>query len=269
MLKKILLIFGFILTSYFSISQSYTEDKGDFVKAFHKALNEYGKGEFSDFAKKDLPAMLLETTQFPANYFKKMVETCNLMESKRMSPYPEIYNYVFSVYSFVKGKQSTASYDIWHAAIDKLLASKNNQKFEDFVGFSGLFFSKQIISDNANFDWYYVGGTFSFEYTDKPLFKCVNGTLACRVINNDQKTMKEFKFVDSLVISNTSGSYDPMAKRWVGSGGSLDWEKVGLSKKQTSAVLTNYEISTRVSNFSCDSVTLTTPYFSKPIKGRI
>ena len=269
MLKKILLIFGFSLTSYFSISQSYTEDKGDFVKAFQKALNEYGKGEFSDFAKKDLPAMLLETTQFPSNYFKKMVETCNLMESKRMSPYPEIYNYVFSVYSFVKGKQSTASYDIWHAAIDKLLASKNNQKFEDFVGFSGLFFSKQIISDNANFDWYYVGGTFSFEYTDKPLFKCVNGTLACRVINNDQKTMKEFKFVDSLVISNTSGSYDPMAKRWVGSGGSLDWEKVGLSKKQTSAVLTNYEISTRVSNFSCDSVTLTTPYFSKPIKGRI
>ena len=81
--------------------------------------------------------------------------------------------------------------------------------------------------------------------------------------------MKEFKFVDSLVISNTSGSYDPMAKRWVGSGGSLDWEKVGLSKKQTSAILTNYEISTRVSNFSCDSVTLTTPYFSKPIKGRI
>ncbi len=36
--------------------------------------------------------------------FTKMVETCNLMVTKNLKPYPEIYQYVYSVYSFVKGK---------------------------------------------------------------------------------------------------------------------------------------------------------------------
>lgn len=269
MLKKISFFVCVFLLGTGAFAQSFSQDRAKFVKEFEKSLNDYGKGDFKDFAKTDLPKMLLESTEFPADYFKKMVETCNLMETKRISPYPEIYNYVFSVYSFIKSKQSSASYTAWHSSVDKMLDAKNIKKFEDFIGFSSLFFSRKIIGDNANFDWYYIGGTYEFLYTDKPIFKCTNGQLACRVNNNNDDTKKKQPFVDSLVIWNTSGSYDPIAKKWTGTGGTITWEKVGLPKNQTSGILKDYEVSTRVSTFSADSVLLTTPYFAKPIKGRV
>jgi hypothetical protein len=150
-----------------------------------------------------------------------------------------------------------------------MLESKNVKRFEDFMGFSALYFSRNILSDNANFDWFYLGGEYSFEFTDKPIFKCSKGKLACRVTNTNDKTKKEHPYVDSIVIWNTTGSYDPLAKKWIGIGGSVTWEKVGLSSSKTSAELKTYEVSLRVSNFSADSVSLTTPYFSRVIYGRI
>lgn len=269
MLKKVHLIVVFVLINFVLVAQTFPDDREKFVKEFEKSVNNFGKGEIKDFAKKELPEMLLESTEFSNEYFKKMVATCNLMVEKRLQIFPEVYNYVFSVYSFVKGKQSQSSYTAWHASVDKMLDAKNVRKFEDFINFSALYFSKNIISDNANFDWYYVGGEYAFEYIDKPLFKCSKGQLACRVLNNNDATKKEHPYVDSIVVWNTTGVYDPLSKKWIGTGGTMTWEKVGLPKSQTSGVLKNYEVSTRVANFSADSVTLTTPYFAKPIKGHI
>ena len=111
MLKVIsLLVYSLFMTSIL-FGQSFSYDKEKFTKEFEKSLNDFGKGEFRDFAKKDLPYLLLETSEFPNDYFQKMVSTCNLMETKRMQPYPEIYNYVFSVYSLIKGKQTTSSFN--------------------------------------------------------------------------------------------------------------------------------------------------------------
>jgi hypothetical protein len=269
MLKKIYLIFGIVFITNLVFSQSYTFDKESFVKEFQKALNENGKGEYQDFSKKELPLLLVEKPQFPEEYFKKMVETCNAMELKRLKAYPEIFNYVYSVYSLVKEKQSDVSYKAWHSSLDKLLENKNTQKAEDYLQFSSTFFSKKIICDNPTFDWYYIGGGYIFEFSDKPTVKFSQGNLICRVNNNDSRTKKEIKFVDSVVVNNTAGLYDPLLKKWIGEGGSMTWEKVGLPKSQTSAVIKKYEFSARSSTFSADSVVLTTPYFAKPVKGRI
>ena len=269
MLKILFVIICFLFFGLTTFSQSFSSNKEKFTKEFEKSLSDFGRGEFRDFTKRDLPEILLETNQFPDKYFQKMVETCNLMVTKRMQPFPEIYNYVFSVYSLVKGKQSDQSFNAWHSSVDKMLDAKNVKKFEDFIGFSALYFSRNILNDNANFDWYFIGGEYSFEFTDKPIFKCSKGQLACRVANNDSDTKKDKPFVDSIVIWNTDGLYDPIAKKWIGNGGSITWEKVGLNKSQTSAVLKSYEVSTRVSTFSADSVILTTPYFTRTIKGRV
>jgi len=269
MTRKIILILGLTVICSFSFGQTFSFHREKFVKDFEKAISQSGIGELKDFANKTFPEFLLESKELSDDNFQRMAGTCNLMDSKKIQGYTEIYNYVFSVYSLVHGKQSEASYGAWHSAIDKLLESKNVNRFEDFLGFSVLYFSRSILSDNANFDWYYVGGEYSFEFTDKPIFKCSKGQLACRVTNTNDKTKKEHPYVDSIVIFNTTGSYDPMTKKWIGNGGTVTWEKVGLTRAKTSAELKSYEVSTRVSTFSADSVILTTPYFTKTIKGRI
>lgn len=258
-----------MMSSFIAFSQTFSNNREKFTKEFQNSLTEFGKGEFHDFAKKQLPQMLLETSAFPDSYFTKMVETCNLMETKKLKPYPEIYQYVFSVYSFVNGKQSNASYQAWHNSIDKLLDKTNIKKFEDFIDLSAGFFSEQKIAESSNFKWYYEGGEYSFEFTDKPFIKCINGNLICRIDNRDSKTKKDQPYVDSLVVYKTNGTYDPVLKKWDGEGGTLNWEKVGLPKNETFAALKKYDISCKTPNLSADSVSLTTKYFAKPIIGSL
>lgn len=255
------------LTTVFNLHAQFSDDKLKFVKEFQKALSEYGNKESVDFAKDQFNVMI-ESNKISDAYFKKMVEVSNFMASKSMSAYPDIYNYVYSVSSFVLNNQSSQSYDAWHRGVDELVKGKNMTKFKEYISFSSLFFSTRLLSDNPNFNWYYLGGDFSFTYTDKPMFTCSKGRLACKVINKNDDRDK-VPFIDSIVIANTKGEYDPARMKWIGAGGIINWEKVGLDKNKNFAELKQYEVSTRVANFSADSVTLTTTYFTKPIQGRL
>jgi len=268
-MKHFITLLLLICLSPLVAQQTYSNNREKFVKEFQKALTEFGRGEFHDFARKDLPALLLETSDFPENYFTKMVETCNLMVTKNLKPFPEIYQYVFSVYSLVKGKQSSASFQAWHSSVDKLLDNRNIKKFEDFIDLSAGFFSERKIAESSNFKWFYEGGTYSFEFTDKPIIKCSGGNLICRVDNKKADSRKDSKYLDSVVVSGTSGVYDPVLKKWDGDGGTITWEKVGLPKNECSAAVKGYSVSCKTPNFNADSVMLTTKYFTKPILGNM
>ena len=265
-MKQLIVLGMMLLLGVTAIGQSYPEDREKFVKALQAATNDYISGDQKDFIKKELAASLLEGSSFSDSYFKQMVATCNLMESKRMKPYPEIYNYVFSVYSFVKNKQPASSYSAWHSSVDKLLDAKNIKKFEDFIELSAGFFSEGRIAESSNFKWYFYG-SYVFEFTDKPLIRFTDGTLLCGVPNRDKNDKKDARFIDSLLIYNTSGVYDPILKKWDGNGGKIDWKKVGLDPATTFAMIGKYDASMKSSDVSVDSVKLTTPYFSKPIAG--
>ncbi len=255
---------------FYSYAQDlFSTDREKFVKEFQKVLIEYGKGEYQDFAKKTLPRSLLETRDMSDKTFGRMVETCNLMITKKLSPYPEVYNYVYSVYSLSVGKQSETSFNAWHGSVDKMLDNRNVKKFEDFIELSAGFFAERRIAQSSNFSWFYVGGTYSFEFTDKPFIKCSQGNLVCRVQNRDSKTRNEQPYVDSLVVCSTSGIYDPILKKWEGNQGTVNWQKVGLNSKETFATIGKYDVSCKMSTFQADSVLLTSPYFQKPTLGTI
>lgn len=250
-------------------AQSYPESRDKFVKEFQKIMSTYGKSEVSDFVKKELSPLLLESTDFPDAYFKRMVETCNLMETKRLKPFPEIYNYVFSVYSFVHAKQPDNSFSAWHSSVDKMLDNRNVKKFEDFIDLSAGFFSERRLMEETNQTWFFTGGSYAFEYDDKPTIRLEGGDLKCLVRNRDRKTVEENPFLDSIVVYNTKGVYDPILKKWKGFGGTINWQKVGLDKAKTFATIQNYDASLKTNNLNIDSVLLTSSYFSTPIYGRL
>lgn len=254
-----------LLCSGSVISQTFSDDREKFVKEFKKKLSEYGAGEYQDFAKNELPELLLESTDFSASYFSKMVETCNLMESKKLKTFPEIYNYVFSVSSFVKSKQPAASYTAWHNSVDKMLGKRNVKKFKEFIELSAGLFSESRIASSSNFRWFYVGGTYNFEFDKKPLIQFGGGNLVCRV--QSKRAGDKGEILDSINIIQTNGIYDPILKKWVGAGGTISWEKVGLPREETYAELTGYDLSLRTSTLRVDTVRLKTPYFTKPIWG--
>ncbi len=258
-----------ILLSYNISAQEFSNDREKFVKEFQKSLSEYGKGDYTKFAKDDLPLMLLETQDFPNDYFIKMVETANNMLVKKLKPYPEVYNYVFSVYSFVKAKQSKESYNAWHESVDNMLDARNIKKFEDFIEFSAGFFSQRRLSESPNFNWYFEGGTYTFKYDTKPSVVFKNGNLICRVENSKKDEMKDKPYIDSIKIYNTNGVYDPILKKWDGENGRITWEKVGIEKDKVYADFKKYDASMKSSKLTIDSVLLTSNYFTKPSLGKL
>lgn len=130
-------VFGFFLlftcSNIVQAQTVFSEDREKFVKEFHTTLSDYGKGDFNEFSKKELPVFLVDGRTFSDVLFKKMVATSNLILEKKLKPYPELYNYVYSMYSLVQAKQSTASIDAWHSTVDNLLDARNVKKFEGFV----------------------------------------------------------------------------------------------------------------------------------------
>ncbi|MFT5778974.1 MAG: hypothetical protein ACI837_001931 [Crocinitomicaceae bacterium] len=263
--RKHWLVCLLVLVSYMGMSQTYPATREKFVKDFQKKMAEYGTGDFRDFAKDKLPLLLLETQDFPEEYFTKMVATCNLMESKKLKDYPEVYNYIFSVTAFVEGKQPKSSFLAWHSTVDKMLDSRYVKKVEEFVEFSAGFFSTGQISESSNFAWYYIGGDYSFEFDKKVTVNLTEGDLVCRSISNSGDNKGET--VDSLRVIGTVGAYDPVLKKWNGQGGTITWEKVGLDVNKTHAKLKSYDLSLKSSTLRVDTVSLTTPYFEKPILG--
>lgn len=248
-----------------AFAQTYSNNRDKFVKEFQKVLSEFGAGNYQEFAKKELPVILLESNEVPDAYFTRMVETCNLLETKRFKAYPEIYNYVFSVVSLVKAKQPEASFKAWHSSVDKQLESRNVKKFTDFIEMSAGFFSRRSIAESSNFEWFYIGGNYLFEFDDKAFIKFEEGQLVCRVASN--KASDKGAILDSLVVLDAKGVYDPSLKKWDGESGKITWQKVGLDPAANFAVFNDYEVSLKTSNIRIDSVSLTTSYFNKPIKG--
>ena len=122
-MKQFLIFALLTFWTSFSFSQ-YSSNKEKFVKEFQKTLSEYGKGDYQEFAKKKFPGLLLETNTFSDAHFSKMVQTCNFMVTKKLKPYPAIYNYVFSMSSLLESKQSDESYMAWHNSVDSYLVQE-------------------------------------------------------------------------------------------------------------------------------------------------
>lgn len=260
----------FITTFFVGYGQTtYSSDRAKFIKEFQSALTTYGNGEHSKFVKEELSVMLLQSTELPDAYFTTMVSTCNQLVAKRLDTYPDIYNYVYSIYSLVKNKQSESSYKAYQSTIDKLLESRNPKRFTDFAESSKGFFSDGKLAGKSNFEWFYEGGKYEFRYEDRPIIALSEGNLICRAIDVAGNSKKNSKYSDSLIVYNTTGTYDPVLQQWVGKGGTITWEKVGLPKNETYAQIKNYQVSMKNTNLNVDSVKFKTPYFNEVIEGNI
>lgn len=267
-MKRIVSLF-FLLMVFTSFSQDLKKVKESFIKDFKALVGPFVLDDQKPFLNKQLEAIIMDPVNFSEVLTVDMISTYEILKTKKFKPYPVIYNYVYSVCAFNQNNTgNTSNFVEWQKIIEVMIDKKNQARLQDFLDVSATFFASRVLVENATFDWYYLGGSYTFENPEKPMINFQGGKLVCYV-KNTSANRNENPNIDSLIVYDAKGIFDPTLKKWVGEGGTINWEKAGMAKNDTYAELTKYDLSLKSSTLNCDTVTLHTFYFNRPIKGKL
>jgi hypothetical protein len=265
--KVLFLFFISVFSPWLVRSQSFTNEREKFVKEFQKATDDAGKGD-SEFAKKSLQLFLLEGSSCPADNFAKMVNTANALFAAKRPFYPDVYNYVESIYGLITLNQSPKNWENYHAYIDKCLTEKKAAQITSFVSIATGLFNRGTLAQLADTRWLVKDSEFLLEMENtEPVFNFSKATLVSR--HKSSNGQKDGNRIGDAEVVQTAGVFRPSSNTWTGKGGKITWEKVGLDKSKTFAEVNNYAVRFNTVTFIADSVLLTTPYFSTPVMGLI
>lgn len=260
------LLLGILLIIGICAKAQFSGDPETFLKDIKKYLGSSNRSKTKDFMDVFEPNWL---NNFSPEYQRKVVSTSNLIVAKRLPPFPELYGYLLSVHSFVLTDQPEESFNSWHETIDALLDSKKVKKFRDFIEICADFFSEGMIYYSTNHIWKVRGGSYVFQFEkNNPTITFENVDLQCYAVNR-KAGKKDNPYFDSTIVRNTSGLFEPFRNKWTGSGGIIDWQKVGMDPKTNYAEVADYMMSLKGSKVESDSVLVHTEYYEKPLYGSL
>lgn len=249
-----LLFLSMIAFSCMSFAQSFSSDPVKFLDQLERHLGSYDKRVAKEFVEEFTPVF----TGLKTSEQSKVIEMCNLIDSKALRVYPDFTGYIYSVNHIYKKNMGAQVFSQWNDVLGKVLAQKQKKKWADFLEMSGVFFEKGYFFDSKRLSWGVRGGSFSFTYDKVPIITFNDITLTCYSNN------------DSSVIYNTSGTYLPQTTDFKGKGGKMLWTRTGLEADETYGEFTSkYDLNIKSSAFKLDSVSLHTPYFKEPLLGKI
>ncbi len=247
-------------------SGQFSTDPAQFLKDVDKTLGEINHPVTKEFLEQFEPNWL---TNFSGAQQSKVVSTCNLILAKGLSAFPDVYGYLLSVHSFVFTNQPTESFESWHSTIDELLNSKNVRKFQEFIKVCSGFFTDGTVFDFGSHLWRVRGGSYKFVFVKgQPIIEFNNVSLACYIVNRSADDKNDIQYFDSTIVRGTNGLLEPLAEKWTGKGGVVDWQKVGLDPKQNFVLVTDYALSLKSTQIESDTVTCYTQYYPEPLQGK-
>lgn len=262
---RVLVFLALVLITFNSHSQTtFSSDPEVFLKEIKKYLGDSNPSKTKEFIEVFEPNWL---TNFSSEYQRRVIATCNLIRSKNLYAFPDMYGYLLSVHSFVLTNQPVQSFESWHNTIDQLLNSKKVTKFQEFIQVCAGFFTDGTIFEMTAHKWQVTGGTYTFEFNNNnPIIKFENINLSCYIINRDADK-KDNPYHDSTIVRGTRGTYEPLINKWTGRGGKVDWQKVGMDPAKNYAVITDYMLSLKSTEIESDSCVVYTEYYETPLEG--
>lgn len=243
-------------TSAFSQAlKSFSEDNVKFPQELQTFLMETDKKETEVF----FPEFLLywNNKAYSGDQKDAIYRTTNTMLKKHMKAFPDFANYVKSLISFAKTKQSDESFDAWQAGLDKLL-EKSNRYFNSFINTCNLLFLENTLYSSVSTKWKVTADSYSFGFDSLPKIIFPSADIVCYSKNDSSQVIK------------TQGVYYTSKSLWRGSGGKITWKNAGLAEDTVWAELKRYNIDMSGSDYVADSVTFyNKTIFEKPLLGRL
>jgi hypothetical protein len=214
------------------------DKKKKIVKKFLKDLEEkWTTGFFSDDIK------------------EKIYETSNLMLQNKMRAMPFFYDYLNTLELLIESDLPEDTKNSWMKSLDLVLKTQKNSVFTEYLDNSNKLFNENYIFNNRIITWK-VTGNWSMEVDSSIRYIFPKTDLIC------------YTKGDSSKIYATSGVYLPLAKKWTGNGGVVNWERANFDPNEVYANIKHYQIQMKMSKYRADSVAFFNyRYFDKPLLG--
>lgn len=265
---KLLIVIGLVIISFALVKTiiAYSDSEDKFSGDIHKFPTELNDILRQDITKEN-ELLLKDFTKFWTvdsilndDQKTRIVNASTIILSKSLTGRSHFFNYVKLLMFFGKDEYAKKQYDTWEKGLTKII---NDPKYgiteiSDFLKVSLSTITKNIINERGGYFWkvnkpnyhFNVSNDFSIVY-DSIILICSN-------------------VKDSIFIKSTKGTYYPLTKKWVGSGGKITWARSGYPETDIYATLQKYRINLNENNYKADSVYFTNKdYFAKPTLGHI
>lgn len=184
-----------------------------------------------------------------------VIKLSNQMVNLNMGA-PTFNDYLRSMNGLIENNQ-VSKFDNWHKALN-LSLTQSKDEFRDFLKVSRNIFADHIIFQQGIMKWVSSNIDINLQTKGEAAFIVKNTDLVCYTPG------------DTLEIFKTSGTFYPARNKWVGTGGKLDWTRVGMDSAKMYAELVKYTIDFTSGFVTADTALFYYPLlFDKPIAGKV
>ena len=195
---------------------------------------------------------------FTPEQVDRIQQVSNLMLSQRMTANPYFSTYLKGLKNVKNDELGDIRFMNWHNTLEDLINNIENRRlkpFKTFLDFSVSFFEdKSLRKSKLGTNWLVNTEKYEMVYEE--------GQVLLKVEKLDLIAVRGG---DSIMIKNTSGYFKTENNIWVGNGGIVTWERLGLGP-EVYAELGPYTLEVKKSLYNVDSVNMHYPlYFGNKV----
>jgi hypothetical protein len=257
-LSLLLVVFILGKSSYAQEFRSFSMNHDEFKEQLYNFFTTYDK----KWAKQQTEAFnLVFDTEFSVTQRDQTIRVANVLYAKRLRPFPDFINYLETVKNFVK--KHPLDFNTWVDVLETEGKGWRGAELKKFLSASNDLIVHNSLKNSNSFQWKYKGGSFKFYLKD------IDGEKVPHVDLGDIELILQDKY-DTSRVSNTSGSFDMLEHKFHGTGGVVNWERVGLNQDSIYAEITRYTLNVNKPELNADSVTLYSKYYvDRPLLGHL
>lgn len=254
-LTCLLLLAGIFVQLQAQTMRNFTPTQEGYLQDVNTLLSAANKKDAKTFVEEEF-APAWNSERFSDASRKRIYKISDEMLKKRLRAYPEFRDFFSSLVAFTQSRQSDESFDGWLTIMEELVSDRRKSNLVKFVENSASIFKDNTFYRSTTTAWQASNDRYTFEFDSIPKVVFRSMDLRCLAKN------------DSSVIYATSGVYYPTQDKFVGKGGRITWERAGLDPNETYGIIEgSYEIRTKGSSYSVDSVLFFNAFFDYPLQG--
>ncbi len=252
-------IIWILVAGFIAINQQDPEEFSEDPAVFIKQLNTYFESQNNRKVQLILKEFITDWDEgkFTLQVQKEVIRNSNLMRKQNIRPHMGYSDYLEALSSFTEttGNQSILE---WHKALQPFIDSKGLKQLKTYLNNTTQFNRDHVLFKQNTNVWKFEGSGFTYRYDSTLSIELKDINLIC------------FSGRDSISILGTSGTFFPLADRFQGRDGKVNWSKYGYDPRNVYVVVDTYKVNLKETYWKADTVNFYHKvYFDKALVGSL